>query len=128
MNQTAQWLLFSRGRQNFALPAEALVCQLSAFATAVLPDAPLAIAGLFSFAGEALPMLDLAAAQGELADAAGNCLVVSIDGQQQLGLLSDQVAVLTDSLPEQQQINNADMQTTLLTTLSLKQLLVEVAL
>lgn len=125
MNQTAQWLLFSRGRQDFALPAETLVSQLSTFATAVLPDAPAGIVGIFSFAGKALPMLDLAAAQGELAEAASNCLVVSIDGEQQLGLLSDQVAELTDSISGKPL--NTNKQRQLLTSSALKQLLVEVA-
>lgn len=127
MNQTAQWLVFSRGRQDFALPADALICQLSAFACAILPDAPAGMVGLFSFAGEALPMLDLAAIECELAEAADNCLVVSIDGQQQLGLLSDKVAELTESMPENNQINLADRHYKVLTATTLKQYLVEVA-
>ena len=45
-------------------------------------------------------MLDMAAFNGELADAAGNCLVISIDAQRQLGLLSDNVAELTETPPE----------------------------
>lgn len=121
MSQTAQWLLFSRSQQNFALPAEALVCQLSAFAWAVLPDPPRGVVGLFNFAGEALPMLDLAAAQGELAEVASNCLVISIDEQQQLGLLSDQVAELTDIIPEHDQITIAGKDYQLLTVHKLKQ-------
>ena len=100
MNNQKQWLLFQRGRQYFALAADNLVCQLSTFACAVLPDAPAGMVGLFSYAGEALPMLDMAACNGELADAAGNCLVISIDAQRQLGLLSDNVAELTDTPPE----------------------------
>lgn len=123
MNQSAQWLLFSRGRHDFALPADRLVCQLSAFAWAVLPDAPDGIVGLFDFAGEALPMLDLAAAQGELAEAAANCLVVSIDGQQQLGILSDQVAMLSDIPAGQEAITIDDKAYKLLTVKRLKQLL-----
>lgn len=100
MNDQKQWLLFRRGRQYFAVAADNLVCQLSTFACAVLPDAPAGMVGLFSFAGEALPMLDMAAFNAELADAAGNCLVISIDAQRQLGLLSDNVAELTETPPE----------------------------
>ncbi len=126
MSQTAQWLLFSRGQQNFALPAEALVCQLSAFAWAVLPDTPAGVVGLFNFAGEALPLLDMAAIQGELAETASNCLVVNIDEQHQLGLLSDQVAELTDIVPEHEQITIAGKDYQLLTVQTLKQYLLEV--
>lgn len=100
MKEQKQWLLFQRGRQYFALAADNLVCQLSTFACAVLPDAPAGMVGLFSFAGDALPMLDMAAFNGELADAAGNCLVVTVDAQRHLGLLSDNVAELTDTRPE----------------------------
>ncbi|MEX1200550.1 MAG: chemotaxis protein CheW [Methylophaga sp.] len=104
MNPSSQWLLFRRGRQGFAVAADALVCQLSAFACAVLPDAPAGIVGLFSFAGEALPMLDMAAVAGDLAEPTGNCLIISIDAKRQLGLLSDDVAVLTNTVPEQDAI------------------------
>lgn len=126
MSQMSQWLLFSRGRQDFALPADALIGQLSTFTLAVLPDAPAGMAGLFSFAGEALPMLDLAAAQGELAEAAGNCLVVSIDEQQQLGLLSDGAAVLTATPPEHDEITVACKHYKLLTVQTLQQHLLKV--
>ena len=119
MNNQKQWLLFQRGRQYFALAADNLVCQLSTFACAVLPDAPAGMVGLFSYAGEALPMLDMAACNGELADAAGNCLVISIDAQRQLGLLSDNVAELTDTPPEALSEGNVY---TILTPAALQQL------
>ncbi len=123
MNPSSQWLLFRRGREDFAVTADALVCQLSAFACAVLPDAPAGITGLFSFAGDALPMLDMAAVNGDLAEPAGNCLIISMDGQRQLGLLSDDVAVLTNTIPEQDEITIDDKHFRLLTAPVLKQLL-----
>ncbi len=123
MNPSSQWLLFRRGRENFAVAADALVCQLSAFACAVLPDAPAGITGLFSFAGEALPMLDMAAVTGDLAEQAGNCLIISIGEKQQLGLLSDDVAVLTNNVPEQNAIVIDDKHYKLLTAPALIQLL-----
>jgi len=123
MNPSSQWLIFRRGRENFAVAADALICQLSAFACAVLPDAPVGVVGLFSFAGEALPMLDMAAVAGDLAEPAGNCLIISIDAQRQLGLLSDDVAVLTNTLPEQDEITINDKHFRLLTAPALKQLL-----
>lgn len=123
MMPSSQWLLFRRGRQNFAIAADALVCQLSSFACAVLPDAPAGIVGLFSFAGEALPMLDMAAAAGDLAEPTGNCLIISIDAKRQLGLLSDDVAVLTNTDPGQDAIVIDDKQYKLLTAPALKQLL-----
>ena len=119
MHDQKQWLLFQRGQQSFALAADNLVCQLSTFACAVLPDAPAGMVGLFSFAGEALPMLDMAAFNGELADAASNCLVVSIDAQRQLGLLSDNVAELTETPPEALSEGNVY---TILTPAALQQL------
>ncbi|MDX1573432.1 MAG: chemotaxis protein CheW [Methylophaga sp.] len=125
MSQTAQWLLFSRGQQNFALSAEALVCQLSAFAWAVLPDTSSGVVGLFNFAGEALPLLDMAAVGGELAEAASNCLVIDIDEQHQLGLLSDEVAELTDIVPEHEQIMIGGRDYQLLMVHTLKQYLLE---
>lgn len=123
MNPSSQWLLFRRGRQDFAIAADALVCQLSTFACAVLPDAPAGIVGLFSFAGEALPMLDMAAVAGDLAEPTNNCLIISLDAQRQLGLLSDDVAVLTNTDPEQDAIVIDDKQYKLLTAPALKQLL-----
>lgn len=123
MNPSSQWLLFRRGRQDFAIAADTLVCQLSAFACAVLPDPPTGIVGLFSFAGEALPMLDMAAVVGDLAESTGNCLIISIDAKRQLGLLSDDVAVLTNTVPEQDAIVIDDKHYKILTAPALIQLL-----
>ena len=64
-------------------------------------------------------MLDMAAFNGEVADAASTCLVVSIDAQRQLGLLSENVAELTETPPEALSEGNVY---TILTPAALQQL------
>lgn len=123
MNATSQSLLFSRGPYHYALPADLLVCQLSTFACAVLADPPAGMVGYFSFAGEALPMLDMAAVNNHIEVTAKNCLVVHTRSEQQLGLLSDTVADLTDTPALEGQINLSGRQYAVLTTQTLQALL-----
>lgn len=100
MSANQQWLLFSRADQYFALPGEQVMMNLSAFACAVLPEAPAGVAGLFSFEGEALPLLDLAAIHHRVLPPATNCLVVQADNWRRFGLLSDGLPVFTETSPE----------------------------